>query len=88
MEGTTFYALIRLSREIIVDDDNGNQTSRQLVGCYGFLPVYETFEEAMANSNNGEFQIVTLVVGALPEMETEAQEEQSNPDSDEIQVFE
>ncbi len=36
--------------------------SDKLGGLYGFLPVFETREEAEAHSQNGKFTIVTMMV--------------------------
>lgn len=88
MEKNLFYAVIKLSKEVIIEHE-GTEIKRQLSGCYGFLPVFETYEQAFEHSENGVFQIVTLHIGEPVTEEIEEQEvTQSNENSDEIQVFE
>ena len=88
MDNNTLYAVIKLSREIIVGEGE-NQEKRQLSNCYGFLPVFETYEQAFEHSENGVFQVVTLHIGEPVTEEIEDQEvTQPNENSDEIQVFE
>jgi hypothetical protein len=87
MENTVLYAVIKLSREIIVGEGE-NQEKRQLTNCYGFLPVFETYEQAFEYSENGVFQIVTLHTQPPVTEEIEEQVIEPNENSDEIQVFE
>jgi hypothetical protein len=81
----TVYTLIKLNKGILVDNGNGNIEEKQIDGLFGFLPVYQTYEEAFAESENGVFQIVSLII------QDNSQEEviqEPNQDSEEIQSFE
>jgi hypothetical protein len=81
----TVYTLIKLNKGILVDNGNGNIEEKQIDGLFGFLPVYQTYEEAFAESENGLFQIVSLII------QDNSQEEviqEPNEDSEEIQTFE
>jgi hypothetical protein len=81
----TVYTLIKLNKGILVDNGNGNIEEKQIDGLFGFLPVYQTYEEAFAESENGVFQIVSLII------QNNSQEEviqEPNQDSEEIQSFE
>ena len=81
----TVYTLIKLNKGILVDDGNGNIQEKQIEGLFGFLPVYQTYEEAFAESENGLFQIVSLII------QDNSQEEviqEPNQDLEEIQSFE
>jgi hypothetical protein len=83
-EGTVYYTVIKLTKEIIVNDDNGNELRRQLSNCYGFLPVYDNYEDALAASENETFSIIPLILDTRTNQETE----EPNQDSEEIQTFE
>ena len=81
----TVYTLIKLTKGILVDDGNGKIEEKQIDGLFGFLPVYQTYEEAFAESENGLFQIVTLII---QDNNQEEVIQEPNEDSEEIQSFE
>ena len=60
MEKKTMYVVMRLSTSIEADLFNGEKQVVKLGGIAGFLPVYDTLEQAQEAAENGKFEIVPI----------------------------
>ena len=54
------FVVLRLIETVDVTDPFGNDHPIQIKGIRGFLPVYETIEEATESANNGKYQIFEI----------------------------
>ena len=54
------YVVMRLSTSIEADLFNGEKQVVKLGGIAGFLPVYDTLEQAQEAAENGRFEIVPI----------------------------
>ena len=63
MKNKKLYAVMKLLTKVEVTDVHGRLHSEVKVnGVEGYIPVYKTEEEAERESNNGEYQIIPIVV--------------------------
>ena len=55
------YAVLKLNTDIEVTNPfTGKQEDIKLGGLAGYIPVFETIEEAEESSQNGKYQIVAI----------------------------
>ncbi len=55
------YAVLKLNTDIEVTNPlTGKQEDIKLGGLAGYIPVFETIEEATESSQNGKYQIVAI----------------------------
>jgi hypothetical protein len=58
---TVLYAVLKLSQDITYTDPfTGQERKEKLQGIAGFIPCYETIEEAEEASCDGKFQIMLI----------------------------
>ena len=58
---TVLYAVLKLSQDITYTDPfTGQERKEQLQGIAGFIPCYETIEEAEEAACDGKFQIMPI----------------------------
>lgn len=53
------YAVMKMHRNVIVADADGEK-SFILGGIAGYIPVFETYEQAKEESCDGKFKILTI----------------------------
>lgn len=62
MSDKKVYAVLRLSQSVTVEDSRTNDKKvLKIDGIFGFIPVFETLEEAEKESA-GDFEILTLII--------------------------
>ena len=55
-----YYMVMSLRREVILEDQiSGERSNYALNGIAGYIPVYDTYEEALQNSGN-KYRIMVL----------------------------
>ena len=58
---TVLYAVLKLSQDITYTDPfTGQERKEKLQGIAGFIPCYETIEEAEEAACDGKFQIMPI----------------------------
>ena len=64
MEEKIKYVVMKLNQNIILTDSLGNETKHKLNGkdFAGYIPVFHTYEEALNNSEDGKFQIMSIKI--------------------------
>ena len=56
----TLFMVMKLSTDITYTNQVGTEVKQKLEGCYGYIPVFETIEEAEEMANDGELQIIMI----------------------------
>jgi hypothetical protein len=60
-ENTVWYAVMKLSTEItLTEGSSGIERSSKIQGLAGFIPCFETIEEAYEASCEGKYQILAI----------------------------
>jgi len=54
------YAVLRLNAKIKVSDVDGSYHEVNLTGCAGYIPVFDTIEEAKKSSCDGKYRIIVI----------------------------
>lgn len=57
----TLFAVLKLSTTI-EQQAQGQWRKGKLEGCAGYIPVFETEQEAIENSGKGKYQILQIVI--------------------------
>jgi hypothetical protein len=56
-----FYALLKLSENIVyTDPQTGEEVTVKLQGVAGYIPCFDTLEQAEEAADNGKYQIVPV----------------------------
>jgi hypothetical protein len=62
VNNNVLYAVLKLSQDIAYTDTfTGEERKQKLHGIAGFIPCYETIEEAEEAACNGKFQIMLIM---------------------------
>lgn len=62
MSKKTLYMVMRLNHNVRITMPNGDQDVVEIGGIYGFIPVYETENDAKKETHDGLFQIIEIEV--------------------------
>jgi hypothetical protein len=66
MKNKKLYAVMKLLTEVEVIDTYGELHSKvRIDGVEGYIPVYDTKEEAERESDNGKYQIIPIKTNEL-----------------------
>lgn len=62
MSKKTLYMVMRLNHNVRLTMPDGEQKVVEIGGIYGFVPVYETKEEAEGETKDGLFPIIEVEI--------------------------
>lgn len=61
---SVLYAVLKLSTNIKYDDPvSGEEVTRKLEGCAGYLPVFDNEDDTKEASCDGKYQVVAISAG-------------------------
>lgn len=60
-EDKYYYAVLKLQSKITIQHQNtGTEEEKEVEGMSGFLPVFDTYEEAKEHDGDGKYDIVQI----------------------------
>ena len=55
------YAVLKMQKTVAYTDPlSGREVITEISGCAGYMPIFNTMEEAIENSCDGKFQVMPI----------------------------